>query len=418
MKQLIKQFGFAAAILVAGALALPAQQRYGGGGGGGGGGGAGFGGFGGFGGNRGFGGAGSTTTSYNNNGTVGNAVITVDPDTHNIVVTADAVTAAQIRDVLAKLDAPKPQVLIKVVFMEVDHNNDLDIGVEGGWAGSGNGVSQSAGNIFGLSGLNNVATNFNLLGKGTFSSLSPGSTPPLASSGTLYQISGSDFQATLRAVAQTGKAQVLSRPSILARDGQLAQIVVGQSIYLPTGVTFASIGTGTEAFPTINGSYQNVGIILNVTPYIGDNRLVEMIVAPETSEIDTSSPGQVIASTGTTAGTIFAPNLDIRSADTVVVTPDAQPVVIGGLIGNDKSSSVTKVPLLGDIPFLGNLFKYTSTSDSKTELLIFLTPHIVNSPAQLVPMAVTETGQASTITNSVSEQELDQFLERVPIKKY
>jgi general secretion pathway protein D len=153
-----------------------------------------------------------------------------------------------------------------------------------------------------------------------------------------------------------------------------------------------------------------------VTPYIGDNGLVEMIVAPETSQIDTSTPGQVIANTG--SGNIFAPTLDIRSADTVVVTPNAQPVVIGGLIGNDKSSSVTKVPLLGDIPFLGNLFKYTSTSDNKTELLIFLTPHIVKSPAQLVPMAVTETGQASSITNSVSEQELDQFLERLPVKKH
>ncbi|HWY31436.1 MAG TPA: hypothetical protein VNX46_11805, partial [Candidatus Acidoferrum sp.] len=122
-------------------------------------------------------------------------------------------------------------------------------------------------------------------------------------------------------------------------------------------------------------------------------------------------------STGTAAGTIFAPNLNIRSADTVVVTPDAQPVVIGGLIGNNKSSSETKVPLLGDIPLLGNLFKYTTKADSKTELLIFLTPHIVNSPGQLVPMAVTETGQASSITNSVSEQELDQFLEHVPMKK-
>jgi type II secretory pathway component GspD/PulD (secretin) len=99
------------------------------------------------------------------------------------------------------------------------------------------------------------------------------------------------------------------------------------------------------------------------------------------------------------------------------VTPDAQPVVIGGLIGNNKSSSETKVPLLGDIPLLGNLFKYTTKADSKTELLIFLTPHIVNSPGQLVPMAVTETGQASSITNSVSEQELDQFLEHVPVKK-
>jgi len=415
MKILIKPLSASVALVLAGALTLQAQQRFGGGGG--------FGGFGGFGGgNRGFGGSGggsSTAASYNNNGTVGNAVITVDPDTHNIVVTADAVTAAQIRDVLAKLDAPKPQVLIKVVFMEVDHNNDLDLGVEGGWIGNNNGLSQSAGNVFGLSGLNSVVTNFNALGHPAGSALSSSSTSALLPYGNFYQVAGSDFQATLRAVAATGKAQILSRPSILARDGQLAQIVVGQSIYLPTGVTFSQAGTGTATYPIINGSYQNVGIILNVTPYIGDNRLVEMIVAPETSSIDTASQGQVIAGGGFLGGTpIYAPNLDIRSANTVVVTPDAQPVVIGGLIGSNKSSSDTKVPILGDIPLLGNLFKYSSKADSKTELLIFLTPHIVNAPAQLVTMSANETGQAPSITNSVSELELEQFLEHVPVKKH
>jgi general secretion pathway protein D len=409
MKNLFKQISISAPLFLACALSLQAQQRFGGGGG--------FGGFGGFGGGgfRGFGSSSSTSSTYNNNGTVGTAVITVDPDTHNIVVTADAVTAAQIRDVLAKLDAPKPQVLIKVVFMEVDHNNDLDIGVEGGWAAN----NQSAGNSFGLSGLNTVVTNFNSLGGASkFGSLSPGSSSSLLPSGSLYQIAGSDFEATIRAVAASGKAQILSRPSILARDGQLAQIVVGQSIYLPSGVTFATVGTGTSTYPTINGSYQNVGIILNVTPYIGDNRLVEMIVAPETSSVDTSSPGQVIATGGVLGTPIYAPNLDIRSADTVVVTPDAQPVVIGGLIGSNKSSSDTKVPFLGDIPLLGSLFKYTSKSDSKTELLIFLTPHIVNAPSQLVPLSANETGQAPSITNSVSELELEQFLEHVPVKKH
>ena len=416
MKKLLKKISVPVILLLACALSLQAQQRFGGGGGGGVGG---FGGFGGFGGgNRGFGSSSSTSSQYNNNGTVGSAVITVDPDTHNIVVTADAVTAEQIRDVLAKLDAPKPQVLIKVVFMEVDHNNDLDIGVEGGWAGSSGGVAQSAGNIFGLSGLNSVATNFNVLGQSSANSLTPGSgSSLLPSSGSLYQVAGSDFQATIRAVAATGKAQILSRPSILARDGQLAQIVIGQSVYLPSGVTFNTIGTSGVSYPTINGSYQNVGIILNVTPFIGDNRLVEMIVAPQTSSIDSSTPGQVIATGGILGSSIYAPTLDIRSADTVVVTPDAQPVVIGGLIGSDKSSSDTKVPILGDIPLLGNLFKYSSKSDSKTELLIFLTPHIVNAPAQLVPLSANETGQAPSITNSVSELELEQFLEHVPVKK-
>ena len=398
---------------------LQAQQR------------GGFGGFGGFGGQGAGGGAnragGSQSTlagQYNNNGSIGSAVITVDPETHNIVVIADEETSQQISNILTQLDAPKPQVLIKVVFMEVQRNNDLDIGIEGGYVpsgGLGNGnLAASAANVFGLAGANTVVTNFagmgsalSLPGKTAPGSLSPGTGGPNG----FYQIMGKDFQATLKAIAQAGKAQVLSRPSILARDGQLAKIVVGQSIYMPSGVSYNSVGNNTT--PIINGTYTSVGIILNVTPFIGQNNLVEMILQPQTSVVDTSTPGQQIASGGGILGgsAVYAPTLNVRSADTVVVTPDAQTVVIGGLISNTKSASDSKVPLLGDIPLLGMLFKSSAKSDTKTELLMFLTPHIVKSPTMLAAMAVNETGQASAITNSVSELELNRFLERVPAKK-
>ena len=101
----------------------------------------------------------------------------------------------------------------------------------------------------------------------------------------------------------------------------------------------------------------------------------------------------------------------------MVITPNGQTVVIGGLISNTKSESVSKVPFLGDIPLLGNLFKSTSKADGKTELLMFLTPHIVKAPAQLAGVSTAELNASMLITNSVSEQELDRFLERVPVKK-
>ena len=403
-----------------------AQQRTGGGGGG-------FGGFGGFGGG-GFvgqrsGGSSGTTSAYNNNGTVGSATITVDPDTHDIVVIADEETSLQISNVIASLDAPIPQVLIKVVFLEVQHNNSLDIGVEGNYTGLNNNFSAITGYL----------TNYSVVtpSSGTSAgipqivptsispvqqSISAGNNFGLASAGNpqgLYQFFGSDFSATLRAIAQAGKSQVLSRPSVLARDGQLAQIVVGQEVYLPSGVAYASVGTSGATIPTINGSYQNVGIILNVTPFIGNNNLVQMILQPQTSELDTSTPGQIITYGSSLLGSspVYAPNINIRSANTVVVTPDAQTVVIGGLISNSKSSSDSKIPLLGDIPVLGYLFKSAASANQKTELLMFLTPHIVDAPKQLGALAVRETGQSQLITNSISEQELDRFLERVPVKK-
>ena len=164
----------------------------------------------------------------------------------------------------------------------------------------------------------------------------PASLSGSGGNGGIYQIMGNDFTATIQALATAGKAQVLSRPSILARDGQLAEIVVGQSIYLPSSVSLTAVGGTGTTVPTINGSYQNVGIQLDVTPFIGANSLVQMILEPQITSIDTSTPGQVIEGGSLISSAVYAPNLNKRSANTVVVTPDGQPVVIGGLIANDK----------------------------------------------------------------------------------
>jgi general secretion pathway protein D len=299
-------------------------------------------------------------------------------------------------------------VLIKVVFLEVQRNDGSDIGIEGGFTkGMGNNLQSSAANVFGLAGNNSVITNFTALG-GTFAGAQSVLTPGTAGPQGIYQIAGNDFQATLRAIATAGRSQVLSRPSILARDGQLAKIVIGQSVPLPTSVSYTTAGNNTV--PIVNVTYTDVGIILNVTPFIGDNRLVEMIIQPQISSV---SPTQ----SQTIAQGVSAPYLDIRSADTVVITPDGQPVVIGGLISNGKSSSDSKVPFLGDIPLIGALFKSSTKADSKTELMMFLTPHIVQSPALLSAMSAREQRQTPIINDSVPEMELDRFLERVPVKK-
>jgi general secretion pathway protein D len=337
--------------------------------------------------------------------------------------------------VVESLDAPEPQVLIKVVFLEVQHNNEQQIGVEGSFTG-GNSLSTITGFVTNYVTQKSTSTTAGVPTTTTTqtpivtpvyqSSVSggnsfglPASLSGVSGNGGLYQVLGNDFTATIQAVAAAGKSQVLSRPSILAHDGQMAQITVGQNIYLPSGVTFTSVGTGSTTLPTINGSYQSVGLILAVTPFIGANGLVEMILQPQDSSVDTSSPGQVIAYGSSLLGTspVYAPNIDVTSANTVVVTPNGQTVVIGGLISNTKSTADTKVPFLGDIPLLGQLFRSSNKADSKTELLMFLTPHIVDAPSQLVNLTNPEMHQAPLLTNSISEQELDRFLERVPVKK-
>jgi general secretion pathway protein D len=112
---------------------------------------------------------------------------------------------------------------------------------------------------------------------------------------------------------------------------------------------------------------------------------------------------------------VNAPVIDTRTADTVVVTPDGEPVVIGGLMVNDKTSSENKIPILGDIPVIGNLFKHKTSSDTKNELMIFLTPHIVRLPSDLPALASSEQ-KTMLVPKTYSEQELDRFLDRLPAK--
>jgi len=247
-----------------------------------------------------------------------------------------------------------------------------------------------------------MGTNLNRFGQplSSFAAASPMTSPGAG----LYQILGTDYQVTLRAIAQAGKAKVLSRPSILARNNQPATITVGQSVPLITSVRYDNYGNAINSV-----SYQDVGVILKVTPFITPDGLVEMIVSPQISSIDSTL--SIPISTG-----VSAPVIDVRSADTVVVTPDGQTVVIGGLISTTKAQNIVKIPWLGDIPLMGNLFRRKQTSETKTELLIFLTPHVVQAPAQLAAVSDIERTRAN-LPKSFSEEELNRFFDTLPAKK-
>jgi general secretion pathway protein D len=369
---------------------------------------------GGFGGLGGAGAAGANNANrsrgkYPSNGEVGDAVFSIDPETRSLIVIADDKTRQYISQVVSNLDRPKPQVLIKVVFVEVTHNNNSDIGVEGGWGKNvGNGMTGAAANAFGLSGISS-AVGSNALPVNAFgqpvSSFAP--IPPGAG---LYQIFTTDYQVTLRAIAAAGKAKVLSRPSIVARNNQPATITVGQSVPLITSVRFDTFGNAIN-----NVTYTDVGIILHVTPFITSDGLVEMIVSPETSDLVADRSQWVPISSGA-SGQVSAPLINSRSADTVVVTPDAQTVIIGGLMQDSKADTVSKIPLLGDVPLLGFLFRRTTKADTKTELLIFLTPYIIQAPNELASITDREK-QKSDGVKGLSEKELNQFLDTLPAKK-
>jgi general secretion pathway protein D len=390
--QTVKLLACRGAVLALCGLALPtlAQTRTGGGTGGGGGG---FGGGAGGGAARAGGGAASASTTSTidrpGNGQVGSANFYVDKDTGQVFVIADDATTAYVSQVISNLAKPKPQVLIKVVFLEVDYNKGVDIGVEGTVTKNLHvGLTNTASSLFGLAQQGNTAT----AGITTL----PGA--------GMYSIVGDDFSATLRAIEEIGNVQVLSRPTILARNNQMATIQVGYQIPLPTGIIAGTVNSGTQTVIT----YTPVGIILNVTPNITVDGMVEMIVAPQISSVD-SSLGQEIGTT--TNGPIVAPAIAIESANTVVVTPDGQTVVIGGLMKNSKSTTDSKIPLLGDIPGLGKLFHHKVSSNVKQELIILLTPYVVRTPTDLARMSQDERGRAKMAPKAFTQPELNQYLE-------
>jgi general secretion pathway protein D len=337
-------------------------------------------------GGSGFGGSSRSSSAsarqYNNNGTIGDAIISIDPETRRIIVITDEETSEHVSQVITNLDRPKPQVLINVVFLEVTYAKGLDIGVEGSYLSPNQqfGYKQDFSGMPGIPGVSGQ--------QGKFSYVNP-----------------QGYSATLKALATTGKMEVLSRPSIMARNNQQATILVGKQVPLITSVRYDTFGN------QMNGiTYQNVGIQLVVTPFITSSGMVEMIVAPSISAISSET---VAISTTTNNSTVGAPVINTRSADTVVVTPDGHTVIIGGLMQNEKSDNVSKVPLLGDIPGLGYLFRRTVKTSAKTELMIFLTPHIVLNPVRMDE--VTEHGKA-TLQKAFTEQDLNKFLEGIPTK--
>eukprot|EP01012_Entosiphon_sulcatum_P050160 TRINITY_DN68936_c0_g1_i1.p1 TRINITY_DN68936_c0_g1~~TRINITY_DN68936_c0_g1_i1.p1 ORF type:complete len:388 (-),score=58.29 TRINITY_DN68936_c0_g1_i1:277-1440(-) len=322
---------------------------------------------------------GASSRQYQNSTMLGDAMISSDMESRRLIIVTDDETNENIKTVIASLDKPKPQVLINVVFLQVSHDKDLDLGAEASYTGRLAVKNNPEGNAltkFGVAGALTDPTSY----------------------GAFYKILGGNVDATIHALASVNKTEILSRPSILTRSSQQATILVGQSVPI---ITNSRVSDTTNT--TINTvTYQDVGIILRVTPFITQAGLVEMIVSPEISSLS--------ATTVAISNTVNSPVIDKRSADTVVVTPSDQTVVIGGLISTQVIDQENKVPLLGDIPLLGYAFKRNIKKNAKTELLIFLTPHVVMDPTDLSTMAKDERSKLELAPKTFEKEDMNKYL--------
>ena len=376
----------------------------------------------------GFGGGGggnrSSTTGgarqYRSNTELGDAIIQIDPETRSLVIVTDEETHEELMKVVRTIDQPKPQVLIKVVFVEVTYNKGSDIGIEANYtfnngyatgAKTGNQTTATT-NTKTSSGTTTTKTSSlvtdlaqaAVLANGVTGSSTFGGALANPTDGTFARVLTDDWSATIRALSTKGKVEVLSRPSIMARNNQEAVIVVGQEVPF---VTNSRTDNNGNIINTI--TYDNVGVILRVTPFITSEGTVEMIVAPEISSLtDQSVPISSNAS---------APVIAKRSAETVVVTPNGKTVVIGGLMQTQKIESVRKIPLLGDIPgVIGMPFRRTVKNDVKSELMIFLTPTIVNRSSEIDSVTAAEIAKTEMVNKTYTQKDFDKYLDLPPLE--
>ncbi len=275
----------------------------------------------------------------------GEVVIVPDETTNTLLIEATPEDYEKIKRIIKVLDAMPRQVLIEVLIAEISLEKELEHGVEWWLRTKSRGYKAEVSSSFGLAG-----SRENLLGF------------------TYYGVNPDDFWNFIYALSTESQIKVLSSPHILVRDNEEATIDVGQEVPVITTETVGStLIQGTAAIDR-RISYKDVGIILKVKPHISEEGFVTLDITQESSE----------AQANTISG-IDSPVILKRKVKTTLMVQDGHSVIIGGIIDHKRNVVKKKVPLLGDIPILGKAFSYEQTKRSKTELIVMLTPYVINS---------------------------------------
>jgi general secretion pathway protein D len=285
----------------------------------------------------------------------GQATITADKATNSLIIMADNEDYQVLEGIIKKLDIPRAMVFIECLIMEVNTNKDFKLGTE--WQGFGDahhdGKDGAAGGGFSGDEYTSLARLKGGALPGGFS---------LGVFGEMINISGIEFPsiaAIIEVYKKDKEVQIISTPQLLTTDNEEAKIYVGKNVPFQT----KSTTDGDEIYSSYE--YRDVGTTLKITPQISQDRMVRLGISQEVTKLESTID--------------FRPTTLKRTIDTTVIVNDNSTVVIGGLIDDKFTETVTKVPLLGDIPLLGWLFKSRKKEREKTNLFIFLTPHVINN---------------------------------------
>ena len=290
--------------------------------------------------------------------------IQADPATNSLIISAPEPQYRQLRAVIDKLDQRRAQVLVESLIAEVNAEKLAQFGFQ--WQ---NVVGSSGGN------LGVMGTNFDpaKIGGSNLAQLSVDPTKAAVGAGlniaSVQSVGGVYMLGALANFLQTnGDANILSTPTLLTLDNEEAKIVVGQQVPFTTGSVVLNSAAAT---PFNTFERKDVGLTLRVRPQISETGTVRLSVYQEVSSIDK-----------TTAASTGGPTTNKRSIESNVLVEDGSIVVLGGLLTDESSDNLSKVPGLGDIPFFGNLFKGQKRERSKKNLMVFLRPVVVRDGSQ------------------------------------
>jgi general secretion pathway protein D len=287
----------------------------------------------------------------------GNAAVVAEPNTNSLIITGTPETAALVKQLILELDQSPPQVLIEAIVAEVGLDAERKLGFEWTWTehshlGNAN-LTGTLGTTFGLT---------------------------TQATGLSYAITGTNLSTLLKALVTDDSVTILSTPRIFTSNNRAAEINIS------TQTPYVSSVRTTDTSETYAVGYLDVGVILSVTPQIAPDGTVTMQVTQEANEL---------LGFQSFGSSVQAPTVARRSAQATIRVADGQTVILGGIISDSSSRSVSKVPVLGDLPLVGNLFRHSAVTKKKSELLVFLTPRVVRTPQEA--SALTRSEQAKSI---------------------
>ncbi len=290
-------------------------------------------------------------------GAVHNLQVVADKDNNDILIVATPTEYQVIEQAMRKLDVPSRQVVMEMAIIEVSLTDDLQFGIDWVFKGGAPGGRGYGGNV---ANPNSAANSAATVGSAISGALSSGFSY-LISDGVL------GIQAAIRLLDTYGNVKVVSNPHIAALDNQKATIKVGDRI----PINQQSLVGGVSNVVTTTSSYIDTGVLVQVTPHINAGGLVTLDVQAEVS-----NPG-----TAAVAGD--APPISTRSVQTMVSVPSGETMVMGGLITETKSNTTSGLPLVARIPILGGLFGNQDLKNNRTELVLFVTPRVVDNTADV-----------------------------------